>query len=234
MGLHNRRLTCEFLVDLSASSLCLGLLEFWLFICTFLSVSCWVSFQGLPRWQDGKESTCHCGRLKRRRFNPWSERFPWRRAWQLTLVFLPGKSPVDRGARWATVHRFSKNWTRLKGLSMHAHSFNKSSLSQFLLPGAKINFKWSNAFSALGITECLSGCMLLCGCEIGYFPLQRVSPTPSARDSSLEIRWKRNSLCLTLWYEDSTQEFNVHHCIIPGVWECEGCIGGGDQWWVTW
>ena len=29
--------------------------------------------------------------------------------------------PKDRGAWWATVHRVTKSWTRLKWLSMHAH-----------------------------------------------------------------------------------------------------------------
>ena len=26
-------------------------------------------------------------------FDPWVEKIPWRRAWQPTLVFLPGESP---------------------------------------------------------------------------------------------------------------------------------------------
>ena len=29
----------------------------------------------------------------RRGFDPWIGRIPWRRAWQPTLVFLPGESP---------------------------------------------------------------------------------------------------------------------------------------------
>ena len=36
----------------------------------------------------------------------------WRRKWQRTPVFLPGK-PMDRGACWALVHGFAKNWTQL-------------------------------------------------------------------------------------------------------------------------
>ena len=36
----------------------------------------------------GKESSCQC---KRWRFNPWVGKIPWRRAWLLTPVFLPGK-----------------------------------------------------------------------------------------------------------------------------------------------
>ena len=36
---------------------------------------------------------------------------PWRRAQQPTLVYLPGESPMDRGAWWAIVHGIAKNWT---------------------------------------------------------------------------------------------------------------------------
>ena len=38
-----------------------------------------------------KELTCPCRRFKRHRFNPWVGKIPWRRAWQPTPVFLPGK-----------------------------------------------------------------------------------------------------------------------------------------------
>ena len=44
---------------------------------------------GLPKWLSGKESTCQC---RRRRFNPWVRKIPWRRKWQPTPVFLPGES----------------------------------------------------------------------------------------------------------------------------------------------
>ena len=40
-------------------------------------------------------------------------RLPWRKAWQPTPVFLPGKS-MDRGVWWATVHGVTKSWTQLK------------------------------------------------------------------------------------------------------------------------
>ena len=41
----------------------------------------------------GKEPACQCRRLKRCSFDIWVEKIPWRRAWQLTAVFLPGESP---------------------------------------------------------------------------------------------------------------------------------------------
>ena len=50
----------------------------------------------------GKESTCQCQGQKTCEFNPWVGKIPWRRAWQLAPVFLPGES-MDRGAWWATV-----------------------------------------------------------------------------------------------------------------------------------
>ena len=36
-----------------------------------------------------KESTCNVGDLG---FDPWVGKIPWRRKWQPTPVFLPGKS----------------------------------------------------------------------------------------------------------------------------------------------
>ena len=36
---------------------------------------------GLPRWFSGKESTCQCRRCRRRVFNPWVRKIPWRRKW---------------------------------------------------------------------------------------------------------------------------------------------------------
>ena len=50
---------------------------------------------GLPRWLSGKESTCQ-GRSWRCRFDPWVRKVPWRRKWQPSPVFLPGKSHEQR------------------------------------------------------------------------------------------------------------------------------------------
>ena len=48
---------------------------------------------GLPRWLSGKEATCQCRRC---RFEPWVGKSPWRREWQSTPIFLPGKSHGQR------------------------------------------------------------------------------------------------------------------------------------------
>ena len=63
----------------------------WLSNLTELNIS-----NGLPRWLSGKESTCQCRRCRRHGFSLWVGKIPWRMKWQLTLVFLPGKSHGQR------------------------------------------------------------------------------------------------------------------------------------------
>jgi len=59
-------------------------------------------------------------RCQRCGFNPWVGKIPWRRAWQLTPVFMAGE-PYDRRAWQATVHWVVKSWTQQKQLS-HTHT----------------------------------------------------------------------------------------------------------------
>ena len=48
---------------------------------------------GLPRWLSGKESAYQ---YRRHGFDPWVRKVTWRRKWQPTPVFLPGKSHGQR------------------------------------------------------------------------------------------------------------------------------------------
>ena len=43
----------------------------------------------------GKEPICNAGDTEMW-FDPWVGKLPWRRKWQLTLVFLPGESHGQR------------------------------------------------------------------------------------------------------------------------------------------
>ena len=78
-----------------------------------------VLVSNFPGGTSGKEPTCQCRKCKRRSFDPWVKKIPWRRKWQPTPVLLPGES-MDRGGWRATVHGVSQSWTRLKRLSMPA------------------------------------------------------------------------------------------------------------------
>ena len=51
---------------------------------------------GSPGGASGKEAACTCRRHRRRAFDPWVGKIPWRRARQPTPVFLPGESHGQR------------------------------------------------------------------------------------------------------------------------------------------
>ena len=54
---------------------------------------------GLPLWLSDREPTSQC---RRRGFDPWVRKIPWRRKWQLAPVFLPGESNGQRSL--AAIH----------------------------------------------------------------------------------------------------------------------------------
>ena len=74
---------------------------------------------GFPGGASGKKPACQGRRHKRHGFDPWVGKMPWSRKWQPTQYSCL-KNPMDRGGWWATVHRVTKSWTRLKWLSLHA------------------------------------------------------------------------------------------------------------------
>ena len=49
--------------------------------------------KGFPGGLSGKEPTCQLRRHKRRGFNSWVGKIPWRRVWQPTPVFLLREAP---------------------------------------------------------------------------------------------------------------------------------------------
>ena len=65
----------------------------------FLRLSKWkynlhiAKWTGFPGGSVVKESVCQC---RRHGFDPWVRKIPWRRKWQPTPVFLPGKSHGQR------------------------------------------------------------------------------------------------------------------------------------------
>ena len=63
--------------------------------------------QGLPWWLSGKESAYHCRRRRSHKFDPRVRKILWRKAWQPTPVFLPGKSHGQRSLKgyssWSSI-----------------------------------------------------------------------------------------------------------------------------------
>ena len=66
---------------------------------------------GCPGGTSGEESAFQFKRCKKHRFNPWVRKIPWRRKWQPTPVFLPGKFHGQRSL--ATVHGVTNSQTWL-------------------------------------------------------------------------------------------------------------------------
>ena len=72
-----------------------------------------------------KELTCQCRRHKRQEFDPWVRKIPWRRGWQSTPVFLPGKSPRTEepgGLQSRGSPRVGHDWSDLP--CMHIYVYN--------------------------------------------------------------------------------------------------------------
>ena len=64
---------------------------------------------------------------RRLRFNPWVRKIPWRREWQSTPVFLPGKTN-GQSTQVGYSHDFTKSWARLSNWHLHTFTFNFSML----------------------------------------------------------------------------------------------------------
>ena len=91
------------------------LYHFVSFFC-FYNKTPWKSWLYLlpPGSSSGKERACLCRRCRWLRFNSWVRKISWRRKWQSTSVFLPGKSYRQRSLVWATVHGVSKHdWVHM-------------------------------------------------------------------------------------------------------------------------
>ena len=71
---------------------------------------------GFPGGASGNGPACQCRRYMRCRFNPWVWKISWRRAWQPTPVFLPGRSQGQRSLSGYSLWNFKRvrhDWSDL-------------------------------------------------------------------------------------------------------------------------
>ena len=66
----------------------------WRWMMLFAGI--WSTHWGFPDGARGKEPACQCMNCRRCGLDPWVRKIPWRKAWQPTLVFLPGESHGQR------------------------------------------------------------------------------------------------------------------------------------------
>ena len=84
-----------------------------------------------------------CRTLERCGFNPWVRKIPWERKWQLTLVFLPGKSHRQR-----SLVGYSPWGCKESDTTEHTHTnwlqpLNQSQSINFHLPKMKLIFTFT-------------------------------------------------------------------------------------------
>ena len=80
-----------------------------------------------PRWLCGKRSACQCRRCRRREFDPWVGKIPWRRN-SNPLQYSCLENSIERGAWCATVHEVAKSQTRLsmQACNTHTHAWKRN------------------------------------------------------------------------------------------------------------
>ena len=83
------------------------------------------SFIRLPWWLRRQNVCLQC---RRPGFNPWVRKIPWRRKWQSTPVFLPGKSHGQRSlvgySPWVCKESDTTEWLHLHHLLNLCHELH--------------------------------------------------------------------------------------------------------------
>ena len=85
------------------------------------------SVRGFPSGTVVKESACQC---RRHGFDPWVRKIPWRRKWQSTSVFLPGKFPGRRSLGGHSPWGSQKSQTRLSAHGQYEGKLPRGEESQ--------------------------------------------------------------------------------------------------------
>ena len=113
---------------------------------TFGSHSSGVSgFLGLPKWRSGKEPSCQCRICG---LDPWSRKISWRRKWQSTPVFLPGKSNGQR-----SLAGYSPWGHKELDTTEHTRAYTHTHMHTHTHTHIYIRFPWSQESQSRGETE---------------------------------------------------------------------------------
>ena len=97
----------------------------------------------------GKVPVCQCRRHKRHRFDPWVGNIPWRRKWQPTPVFLPGKTHGQ-----TSLEGYSSWGGERVGYDLVTNN------SAVMMTGFSVNICWKREGRSKWIMLILVGCSL--------------------------------------------------------------------------
>ena len=80
---------------------------------------------GFPGGASGKESACHYRRHRRHGLDLWVGKISWRRAGQLTPVFLSGESHGQRSLAGYIIHGVEESDMTEANEHAHMHSYKR-------------------------------------------------------------------------------------------------------------
>ena len=104
--------------------------QLYTYIYSFFVCFLYSAIMGFPGVTRGKESSCQCRRLREADSIPGSKRSTG--VGNCTLLqYSCLENPMDRGTRWATVHRTTKSQ---KWLSVHKHHYGLSQEIGYTFP----------------------------------------------------------------------------------------------------
>ena len=131
---------------------------------------------GFPGSSAGKESACQC---RRHGFIPWVGKIPWRRKWQPTPVFLPGKSHRQRNlAGYSSVQSLSC-------VRLFATSWTAARQASLSITNSQSSLKLMSIESVMPPNHLILCCPLLLLPSV--FPSIRIF----SNESALHIRWPK-------------------------------------------
>ena len=132
---------------------------------------------GFPGSSAGKESACQC---RRHGFVPWVGKIPWRRKWQPTPVFLPGKSHRQRNlAGYSSVQSLSC-------VQLFATSWTAACQASLSITNSQSSLKLMSIESVMPSNHLILCCPLLLLPSV--FPSIRVF----SNELALRIRWPKD------------------------------------------
>ena len=130
-----------------------------MYIHIYMCVYVYLYYMWLPRWLNGKESTCRC-KDTGHGFDPWVGKIPWRRAWQPAPVFLPGESHELRSLVGYSPegHRVEHDWAHIHMcVCIYIYIYIYHFLCVFTFQDFKEFTVYVFTFNYQGITPSLSG-----------------------------------------------------------------------------
>ena len=129
---------------------------------------------GLSLWLSGKESIFDAGDAGELWFDPWVGKMPWRRVWQPTPVFLPGKSHGQDPWQSTGSQRVGHDWSDLAAAAAAADSYSTFGGNNFRL--SIFSVPWPNLGSLQGCLGLVWVASLWCADILKVSPLFICSP----------------------------------------------------------